>query len=164
MMLFKYCKVNDYFRENLRARQIRFSAPSDFNDIDDSNLRLDWQLTDEDIWNEFHFKVNLIYGVAMATKDYSNRPITEEQQLFQEFSSIIADRGPDGVPDYSGKLRASVTKVLEMRRQSIGISCFSQDNLNRLLWSHYADGDRGVCLGIETDFDNRCFQQLEIVN
>jgi len=31
------------------------------------------------------------------------------------------------------------------------------------LWSYYADGDRGVCIGFETDLDTQCFQKLETV-
>lgn len=56
MILFKYCKITDHFKTNLREKQIWFSAPSDFNDVDDSALRMDWQLTDEDIWNEFELQ------------------------------------------------------------------------------------------------------------
>ena len=78
--------------------------------------------------------------------------------------SILADRGPEKALDHSGKLRASMTEALAWRRQTIGICSFSQDNLNRLLWSHYADGDRGVCIGLETALDSECFPKLEVVN
>jgi hypothetical protein len=164
MMLFKYSNITDYFKINLRERQIWFSAPCDFNDVDDSALRIDWQLTDEDIWNEFIFIQRQIYHSAMVNKDYSNGPVVLENAARQYFLSILADRGPDGVADKGGNLRASVTRALEWRRQTLGICCFSQDNLNRLLWSHYADGDRGVCIGIETTFDSQCFPKLEVVN
>ena len=164
MMLFKYFKVTDYIKTNLRERQIWFSAPCDFNDIDNSALRIDWQLTDEDIWNEFSFIQQQIYQSAIINEDYSNSPFIIENKLRLRFMSILADRGPNGAPDHSGNLRASMTKSLEWRRKNIGISCFSQDNMNRLLWAHYAHGDRGVCIGIETEFDNRCFPQLEMVN
>lgn len=160
MRLFKYSKFGDYFFKNLRENQIWFSAPSEFNDIDDSALRIDWRLTDEDIENEFIFNSKLIYErPEEMIGDHGMFMIT----LSQRFVSMYANRGPDGAPDISW-LRESVTRALEVRRQTIGISCFSQDNLNRLLWSHYADGDRGVCIEIETDFDSECFPQLEVVN
>jgi len=164
MMLYKYFKISDYLKTNLRERQIWFSAPCDFNDVDDSALRIDWQLTDEDLWNEFGFLQQMIYQSAIMNKDYSSKPADLEDELRMDFLSMLADRGPDGAPDHSGRLRVPVTEALEMRRRMIGISCFAQNNLNRLMWSHYADGDRGICIGVDTRFDNECFQQLEVIN
>jgi hypothetical protein len=164
MRLFKYFKISDHSKANLSDRQVWFSAPNDFNDIDDSDLRLDWQLTDEDVRNEFLFLQQQIYQMALAAKDLSEKPVAMEAALRSQYETILADRGPDGAPDHSGTLRARMTEVLAFRRQTIGISCFSQDNLNRLLWSYYADGDRGMCIEIETDVDARCFQRLEAVH
>ena len=164
MMLFKYSRISSNLKTNLKERQIWFSAPRDFNDIDDSALRIDWQLTDEDIKNEFFFFQQQIYTDATMRGDFSNKPVALENAAQRYFSSILADRGPDGAPDHSGKLRESVTQTLEWRRNTIGISCFSQENMSRLLWSHYADGDRGVCMEIDTTFDSKCFPQLEVVN
>jgi len=163
-MLYKYSKIADHLKTNLREHQIWFSAPIDFNDIDDSALRIDWQLTDQDIWAEFDFTKQVIYQSALANEDHSSGPEILENQEYLFFMSILADRGPDGAPDHSRRLQANVKKALECRRQTIGISCFSQDNVNRLLWSHYADGDRGVCIGIDTELDSRCFPILEVVN
>ncbi len=163
MMLFKYSKVTDYFKTNLRERQIWFSAPVDFNDVDDSALRIDCRFTDEEVKNEFLFIQQQIYQTAFINKDFSDRPILMENEAELFYKSIFADRGPDGAPDYHGRLRDSVLAGLEQRRRNIGISCFSQDNTNRLLWSHYADGDRGVCMAVETSFDNHGFPQLEAV-
>jgi hypothetical protein len=140
MILYKYSKITDYFKTNLREQQIWFSAPSDFNDIDDSALRIDYEFSDEDIMNEFFFVQQQIYQSAMINRDFSDTPVILEETARQRFMAILADRGPDDTPDQSGKLRASVMTALEWRRQTIGISCFSRDNMNRLLWSHYADG------------------------
>ena len=117
MLLFKYSKITDHLKTNLRERQIWFSAPSDFNDVDDSALRLDWQLTDDDIWNEFGFVQQQIYQSAMVNQDFSQRPVMLENSARQHFLSILADRGPDGVADHSGRLRDSVTQALEWRRK-----------------------------------------------
>lgn len=164
MMLFKYSRISSNLKTNLKERQIWFSAPRDFNDIDDSALRIDFKLTDEDILNEVFFFQQQIYAEAMRRGNHPNELVDLENSTHQYFLSILADRGPDGAPDHSGKLRESVTQALEWRRNTIGISCFSQDNMNRLLWSIYADGDRGVCMEIETTFDSKCFPQLEVVN
>jgi len=35
--------------------------------------------------------------------------------------------------------------------EKFGLICFSEDWVNPLLWSHYADKHRGICLGFEVD-------------
>lgn len=163
MILFKYAAISDLFKKNLADSAIWFARPDTFNDIDDSNLRLNWRVTDEDLLRELEFSRQLIYECALANSDMSNTPIEQEREMEQHFSFMLKDRGPDGAPDHSGRMKIGMENALSNRRQNIGISCFSQDNLNRLLWAHYGDQYRGVCLEIETSFDKSCFQQLEMV-
>jgi hypothetical protein len=53
------------------------------------------------------------------------------------------------------RLQTSVINNLhQMRKDSlskIGVSCFSKNNSNLLMWSHYADSHRGMCL----EFDSK---------
>ena len=48
-----------------------------------------------------------------------------------------------------------VKQVFELTKvdlsQKCGILCFSRDFKNPLLWSHYSDNHKGVCLVFETD-------------
>ena len=160
-MLYKYSPINDYLKASLAEQYVWFSPPSSFNDIKDSNLRLDHRYTEKEIRQEFDFIQYQIYRTALMQQDYSGNPEHLEADAQSFFSSVLADRGPDGRPDHSGRLHASVEKALEHRRQTIGISCYSQESPNDLLWAHYADAHYGVCLGIETTSDHECFQQLE---
>jgi len=122
MMLFKYSRITDYFKTNLREHQIWFSPPCDFNDIDDSDLRIDSHLTDEDIRNEFDFVQQLIYESAMINQDFSSGPILQEDEARTRFSAILSDRGIDGSPDAGHVLHEAAVKALHWRRQTIGIS------------------------------------------
>jgi Protein of unknown function (DUF2971) len=162
-MLYKYSPINDYLKASLTEQYVWFSPPSSFNDINDSNLRLDHRYTEEEIRQEFGFIQHQIYRTAMMQQDYSSKPQHQEAVAQSFFSSVLADRGPDGRPDHSGRLHASVEESLDHRRQTIGISCYSQESHNELLWAHYADAHYGVCLGVEPTFDHECFQQLERV-
>lgn len=45
-------------------------------------------------------------------------------------------------------LKLSMPELIELGR-SFGILCLSRNWDNLLLWSHYADGHRGVCLGFD---------------
>jgi len=163
MMLYKYHTINDDLKASLAEQYVWFSAPSSFNDINDSALRLDSRYTEEEILRELDFVRAQIYRIASMQQDYSTNPLLLEAQAQHFFSSILMDRGPEGQPDHNGRLHASVEKSLEDRRHRIGISCYSQGNSNELLWAHYAAAHYGLCLGIETAFDRECFQQLEQV-
>ena len=44
------------------------------------------------------------------------------------------------------KLQKDMDKELEMLRKSFGIACFSETYDSLLMWSHYADYHRGICL------------------
>jgi hypothetical protein len=160
MMLYKYSAITDYLKASLAERYVWFSPPSSFNDINDSRLRLDDRYSDEDVRREFEFQLYLSRTLPMQ---HAINPLDLDAAARALFSSVLADRGPDGRPDHSGRLHASVEKALELRRQTIGISCYSQDSRNELLWAHYGNAHYGVCLGFETSLDNKCFQQLEQV-
>jgi hypothetical protein len=102
--------------------------------------------------------------VAVLTGNLSSDVLDQEAALELEFSATLADRGPGGRPDQGGFLRRVTMEALEIRRNTIGISCFAQDSITNYLWGQYADSHLGICLGIETDHDKRCFQQLEEVH
>jgi len=160
MVLYKYSAINDGLKASLRDHYVWFSSPTSFNDINDSGLRLDDRYTDEDIHRELEFQLRLSRTLPMPR---GVDPRDLEAAARSLFSSALADRGPDGRPDHSGRLHASVENAFKMRRQAIGISCFSQDSHNKLLWAHYGGAHYGVCLGVETSLDTRCFPQLEQV-
>jgi hypothetical protein len=163
MMLYKYTRIDNYLKANLIGHQLWFSRPSDFNDINDSNLRLDDRYTDEEIRLEANFVEEQIYRDAIIGKDLSDNVLQRVAEARSVYQSVLADRGPDGRPDFGHRLHRSVEAVLEYRRQNIGILCLTQENRNELMWAHYADKYQGVCLGIETDFDRECFVQLNPV-
>lgn len=41
-----------------------------------------------------------------------------------------------------------------IRNADIGISCFSETNDNILMWSHYSNKHKGICLGFDVNEDN----------
>jgi hypothetical protein len=162
MRLFKYSRITDYLKENLAKSQIWFSRPTEFNDIDDSSARLDFQVTDEDIMKEMAFAQVALFQQALGRGDLS-----EEHRMAVDaehhFNAMLQDRGPDGAPDQSGRMRAAMENALAIRRNRIGISCFCKDAGNNLLWAYYADSFKGLCMEVETAFDDVCFRQLESV-
>ena len=55
------------------------------------------------------------------------------------------------------RLETSIKENLyQIRKESlstIGVSCFSRNNSNLLMWSHYADSHKGMCLEFDSRFE-----------
>lgn len=58
--------------------------------------------------------------------------------------------------------------VKELNKNEIGVVCYSKEQNNILMWSHYADNHRGICLGFEPEtpyntYSNFSFENLNLV-
>lgn len=87
--------------------------------------------------------------------------IFKDKSNFLEKISSIEDSAVDFIDDvrtfFSSiklRLQTTVQKTLYNIRQEsfskIGVSCFSKNNLNLLMWSHYADSHQGFCLEFDS--------------
>jgi hypothetical protein len=59
------------------------------------------------------------------------------------------------------KLRDALRAYKKEMGGRFGLICFSEDWVNPLLWSHYADKHRGICLGF--DVDERVLRKVKYV-
>jgi len=131
--LYKFQKLNGQTLRNLKNAQIYFNTPASFNDpFDCSALDLEAMLTDDKVVEIFRrwlkdknihidFEINSIKDVPQMYID----------RIHQAFEKMFGER-QDRVINRSG------------------CTCFSEDKENILLWSHYADGHKGVCLEFDT--------------
>lgn len=120
-MLYKYAKWDKYTQENLRNAQLRFNTPEQFNDPFDSYP----QFVDDDDEKEAFFAINEKQGVPEnVMKEIPNEVLLSLQRM--------ADRNP-------------------IHNSKHGITCFTKKNDNILMWSHYADSHKGICIGFEWD-------------
>lgn len=189
-MLCKYGKDDQYFRENLRNSRIWFSTPSKFNDLNDCALSFE-RLDDDDIRGHLASNLEALTAtervlhsrLANATEAAEVAEINGLLEALKEAADVLqqageqalADRGPEGLPDHSGKLLKSIQDAFTFRRgsvahpanaklsDSIGISCFSDDCDNHNLWGVYGDNHQGVCIAVEPSHDPKCFQELRAV-
>jgi len=50
-------------------------------------------------------------------------------------------------------VKTSMQIIKEQGVYEVSVSCFSEENDNMLMWSHYADGHKGFCLEFDTNYD-----------
>jgi len=59
------------------------------------------------------------------------------------------------------KSRADLVKVFEDTKSKLGIFCASKSYMNTLLWSHYGDSHKGICLGFHIKPSE---QEIRVIN
>lgn len=131
-MLYKYASWQkddeaNRTKKNIKDSKLYFNTPDSFNDPFDS-------LPSYNIIPESRYKLLNLF--AKENYDKLSTAIIDEAFKFSDsaVSSILKDI------DY--------TKLHTTKR---GITCFSRDKANILMWSHYADNHSGVCLGFDID-------------
>jgi len=116
--IYKYFTINEYLLRTLINNELYFSCPSDFNDPFDCQ-----------------FKLELV-------KD----SIAEEQFYENLIQSGIAVEDVKAATSISEKNSGLENKINDELRKRLGVLCFSEKSEEILMWSHYADSHRGVCL------------------
>lgn len=110
---------------------------------------------------------------TMKLSDYSNKrfkeykPIINYARWINVFSKLGFKNGKnDGssqkaLDDFiaieqSGKIEEGITNAVHESTSNILVSCFSKNDNSVLMWSHYADNNKGVCL----EFENEDFLEV----
>lgn len=142
MILYRYISIDEHFDNIITKREVYFNNPSKFNDPFDCNYILDTTSTVEE-------KTNFI------TMLIENIPVFVPGDINTLFTKIINN------PDLFDR-KVNISKDKSLAR--LGVLCFSKTNENPLLWAHYSDKHRGVCLIYDTQKDKILFDRtMEIM-
>jgi hypothetical protein len=124
--VFRYVKADDRLLSSIRDQYLWFSNPFDFNDPFDCRDIFDSENTQEELeWWMKRFGAKFLppdRWEGIAERAFSNLRLRQEMAH-----------------------RFYLAKMSE-----VSVCCFAQSCDNKLLWSHYADGHRGVCLVFDT--------------
>lgn len=129
--LFKYTPINT-LKKALEVPSIYFAAAEDFNDPFELKYYLEHDYTKED-WITY-----------LEKQGYS------PQESILKAKEIIAN------PLNTEEI---VSNAVEKEMKRLGILCLTGDNDNLLMWAHYADEHKGVCIeyDLEADIEAFCF-------
>lgn len=115
---------NEYEIDNIIQEQIWLSTPTEFNDPYDSMINID---------------------VDQMLKKY----LEGNKEIISEYNRLAGKdkkKARHYIEKEKAKLQKGMDKDLEILRKSFGIACFSEIYDSLLMWSHYADYHRGICL------------------
>jgi len=122
--LYKYRPNNNYTLRLLEYQELYFSFIKDFNDPFDCRIIIDCIGSDEKSWRE------------LAEKKHIPEPIRQE-----------ALEGLRSIGFEANKIKQIYDKS-DFKTEVI--YCLSEIKDNILMWSHYTNSHRGICIGFET--------------
>lgn len=116
--IYKYYSDNELNMDSLKNNKMWYSAPCNFNDVFDCDIFIN----EEKIFNDF---LKLIPD---------KRTVRVGSKIWIELKSII---------------RKEIKKLrydFDASKYKIGVSCFSESEDSLLMWAHYANNHRGMCV------------------
>jgi hypothetical protein len=138
-LLYKYQPVTARSLENLKLKELWFSAPAAFNDPFDCALDVRFkQIDDDDVARALEYargKVGL--SPEFEAEIVSAKGSAARLREAVERSAVLAFGRPE----------------IEAAFKQVGVACFAEKYDDLLMWAHYADGHRGFCLEFSTDAD-----------
>lgn len=141
MILYKYADwTNKYTKENLRSCKLGFNTPENFNDPFDT-------FPCYSIDNRNNFYTNLIKKMLEHPKLQLHN--FDNEIYFKKIYNLIQEASNEDLIILQGIVDKS-----NMYNSRYGITCFSKTAKNILMWSHYANKHRGICLGF--DIPEKC--------
>jgi hypothetical protein len=128
-----------YVRSTLLDNQLYFANPSSFNDPFDCYPSFDFDATESEIISFF------------AKIIRRNFPLASEKRVLHEAIAKLYDpkTGPKS-PDYTKQVQEVHNHHVA---EKIGVLCLSEIADDILMWSHYADLHRGICLQFNSNFN-----------
>jgi hypothetical protein len=136
--LYKYRAINDFLETIITNQEIYLAAPSQFNDPFDCYPRITYYRDKE-----------------LQLKFFIENVIQQEEGISIEEAEKIAKRMVENEEWGQLNMRSIVRDVLD----EYGVYSLTELNDNMLMWSHYANSHKGVCLEFDSSDPKDVFGQ-----
>ena len=135
--IFKYFSINDNLKNSLAESYLWLSHPTDFNDPFDcyENL-ISYNVTGRAI-------EGVVKNRVPGNRHERRKQVRHYKKRSKSFKKALESTLPDII-----------------RQQ--GICCFSRTHESILMWSHYADKHRGLCIGFNPRKSMTTFPLLDV--
>lgn len=157
--LYKYRKLGGNTEKIITLNGMLFSSPLAFNDPFDFKLPID---PIESIRNLKEEELVFCLNNFMKNLQDKSYEIPEENILFAKW--LTETKGVESIVKGFSEIFPKMKKIIDKELKETGICCFSKEYDNILMWSHYAQDHKGVCLKFDTTEDNDFFSPLITVD
>lgn len=129
--LYKYRNINENTMKILTKGELYFSSPSDFNDPFECQIPINLKITEKEL--------------SKVLKKGKNNFIKKEKLM--NVLNVQFNGNKSEYVKYLNKNEIKIQKDLEERKNYFKIYCLSKSYDKILMWSHYADSHKGICIG-----------------
>lgn len=159
--LFRYRSLlSDYDLENIKNQQFYLAHPDEMNDPYESAFTWDYRKLSDDVLKDGRIweMGKGFYGTLSKAEIIRVRGAKDSQR---EILKLVEEKNPNSVglalmdslltqlAEEQGKMMQQ--KLEKQVKDGIKFCCFSSRNDSILMWSHYADQHKGIC--VEYNFD-----------
>lgn len=137
--VYKFQKLDEYTIRNMRNNSLYFNSPISYNDPFDCSLDIDIDLLRSEMQQ-------VIINSIDSSKN--SEQLSNMQKLLNDESHMNRITS-----------NAFYSNFLYIN----SICCFSLEKKNILMWAHYADNHKGICLEFDTKEDPSLFSQGDYV-
>ena len=152
---FKYRSLTECAIETIEQNYIWLAEISTLNDPFECSILFDNDacLREYHASDEFHNFFRLLTGQELTKQEI--QILTTSQTPFLEYKKICANKGipfKQSQEEQLGKVQERWAEIVEETNKNLRICSFSLIKNSLLLWSHYSDEHKGIC--IEYDFED----------
>jgi hypothetical protein len=148
--LYKYRDTGKFTARIFSKRELYFAAPTSFNDPFDSDFR---------ILCQGKYAKNVIASQAFKSAKKARPEWSDAQALeaAERTSSAILVKHREEASRQLGK------SLARDYNDKAGVFCAAANSDDILMWSHYADHHRGICLEFRTNIEDSIFRMAQPV-
>ena len=142
--LYRYRSFKDDWKEEAFGGIVEPSSPLYFNDPYDCGFCFQEDILNEILEKEDYIKVLEKY-IPLKREEYDL--IFSSNDIENAMQIVLQNRGKK-LPDSLYKsLRNDVIECMDELKDAVRVVCLSETYDSMLMWSHYADEHRGLCIG-----------------
>lgn len=146
--LYKYCSFNEYTEASLRENYIWMSKCSDFNDPFEFTLNSCLGFQDSE--------PNIRPLVSQVIKDMHSHEVYSNKKNRDKDLNKLEKMTIKKVRKYVSTLKNMFsyvcTETIDKAKCDLRVFCASRTNDNPLMWGHYGNGLRGLCIEYDTNY------------
>lgn len=166
-ILYKYYKNVDFAIDAMENKRIHADIPNSYNDIYDCVYFVS---REQFLHIEFErdFIISLVkkminkYDANLLPAINADMRWSICKTFFDAIKYIDWNINEINVERYYTKIKDYINFGCLKQSDEYRVSCFTEKDNSLLMWSYYANSDRGLCLGFETSKDaglfNNCFK------
>ncbi|MBL7690386.1 MAG: DUF2971 domain-containing protein [Flavipsychrobacter sp.] len=145
--LYKYKKLDSNAINGIIHNSLWLSTPENLNDPYDCLISLNFEQYIEEYFSVHKFEDDFYRFYNVRLTDQEVIEIRNSQNKLEAYQELCAKKSIDKyIQKPADIIRKEIVETLQKNRPSVYLGCLSEICDSILMWSHYADNGKGICI------------------